>query len=360
MMEKYPGHPGVFRRGNRVTRLVTYKDPATGATRRKWVSAPGIRALPKAVAKLQREIDLGVSPEAGRSALRDFAFQRWLPEVGNDRTRKRYASLFEHHVIPHIGGLPLRDVKRAQVRTVLRGIESTSTRTMAKAALSACLGFAVREDEIVANPCRDLGLPAPDRKEARHLDLPDVHRMIELATDVGEPMEGFITLALQGGLRISEAVVIRWSDVDLESGKVRVSTSYHGRTKSGKARSFRLPASAVASLKRVKAAQRQRLFAAHGIHQGPGTCVVAGTLGQPLHPSWVRDAFTDFAKAHEFDASPHTLRHSCAILMLSNGIDPQTAAGRLGHDVATFFRTYSHFVQSADDRAAEIIDAALS
>jgi integrase len=56
----------------------------------------------------------------------------------------------------------------------------------------------------------------------------------------------------------------------------------------------------------------------------------------------------------------HSLRHTCAILLLSSGVDVKTAAGRLGHNPALLLRTYAHFVPSADRAAADRLGAALA
>jgi integrase len=52
--------------------------------------------------------------------------------------------------------------------------------------------------------------------------------------------------------------------------------------------------------------------------------------------------FRNFCAEHGFDITFHALRHSCAIAMLSSGVDVKTAAGRLGHSPRVLLATYAH------------------
>ena len=58
--------------------------------------------------------------------------------------------------------------------------------------------------------------------------------------------------------------------------------------------------------------------------------------------------------------SAHGLRHTCATLMLANGVPPKVAAERLGHsDPTLFLNLYSHVTPTMQREAAEKIGAAL-
>jgi integrase len=69
--------------------------------------------------------------------------------------------------------------------------------------------------------------------------------------------------------------------------------------------------------------------------------------------------FRPFVREHEFDVSYHGLRHTAAILLLSAGVDVKTVGGRLGMSPQILLRTYAHFVQAADQTAAERLQEAL-
>jgi site-specific recombinase XerD len=55
----------------------------------------------------------------------------------------------------------------------------------------------------------------------------------------------------------------------------------------------------------------------------------------------------------------HALRHHHASMLLSAGVSPALVAERLGHDLQTLLRTYSHVIRSDEDRVRAIVDDAL-
>lgn len=57
----------------------------------------------------------------------------------------------------------------------------------------------------------------------------------------------------------------------------------------------------------------------------------------------------------------HNLRHTCATLMLSQGVNPKIAQERLGHaTISQTMDTYSHLLPDMQDQAAAALETALS
>jgi integrase len=81
--------------------------------------------------------------------------------------------------------------------------------------------------------------------------------------------------------------------------------------------------------------------------------------GRPMDPRTFSDLFRAFTTELGFEATFHTLRHTCAALLLANGVDVKTVAERMGHDPAILLRVYAHAIKSADKAAAERLDAVL-
>lgn len=158
----------------------------------------------------------------------------------------------------------------------------------------------------------------------------------------------------------AEVCAIQWADLDFDSGRLMVRGSYWGRTKSGKPRGLTLPMAQVAELRRFRIAQAEELLRL-GIRQEDSTTVVVNAWGQPMVPKRLGEAFAAFCAGHNFDATFHSLHHTAAILMLVSGVDPKTAAGRLGHATAAFtMDRYGHYLESADREAAHRIGEMLS
>jgi integrase len=172
-------------------------------------------------------------------------------------------------------------------------------------------------------------------------------------------VEAAVLLGLAGGLRVAEVVAITWSDIDLGTGRITVGRSWWGKTKSGRSRSFTLPASTVASLRHIKMRQAETLLAV-GVRADESTHVVTKRTGEAMNPRQLSNAFAAFCEDYGYTVTFHGLRHSNAVMLLTQGVDVKTAADRLGHDPAVLLRTYAHFIPSADRAAAERLDAALA
>ncbi len=174
-------------------------------------------------------------------------------------TLRKYRSVVDGHIVPVIGDVALRDLQDDHVVTLLAGIESRSVAAYTFTVLRAALNCAVRRRLIPVHPCAAVDPPRVERDEPAFLDPARAAKMFSLAR--GERIEGAVLLGLAGGLRIAETVTVRWSDLNLATGRLTVARSWWGQTKSGKVRSFILPASAVAALRRVKMRQAEDLLA---------------------------------------------------------------------------------------------------
>jgi integrase len=177
-------------------------------------------------------------------------------------------------------------------------------------------------------------------------------------------------VALGTGMRRGELCGIRWRDVDLDAGSLRVEQSLE-QTRGGlrfkapkSARSRRtitLSPAVVAALRtHWKAQQEQRL--ALGLGKAPAEGLVFATWdGKPRHPDKLS---VDFSKAMKSIGLPHitlhSLRHTHASQLITGGMDILTVSRRLGHgSPAITLNVYGHLL-SSQDRAADITQAMLT
>ena len=77
----------------------------------------------------------------------------------------------------------------------------------------------------------------------------------------------------------------------------------------------------------------------------------------PIHPDSLTAWTEKFIKRHNLPKfSPHSLRHTNASLLIANGVNIPTVSKRLGHaNVSTTTKIYSHAIQAADEKAADIL-----
>jgi integrase len=172
----------------------------------------------------------------------------------------------------------------------------------------------------------------------------------------------FLFLATTG-CRRSEALGLRWCDVDLEAGRasirqtvtlIRHRIHVASRTKTGKGRMIELDADTVACLRSWRARQAQERLAL-GAGYEENDLVFCHPDGRPYNP----DRFS-----RKFDRRierwglrrirVHDLRHTWAVLALQAGVHIKVVSERLGHSsIAVTADIYSHVLPAMQADAAE-------
>jgi integrase len=179
------------------------------------------------------------------------------------------------------------------------------------------------------------------------------------------------------GVRLGEALALRWEDVSLDHATAHVTRAIQRielpdgtselqfvEPKSDKSyRMVVIPASIVVMLGKHRAAQnRERLLV--GARWRSGGLVFASTIGTPLDERNVRRDFVALLKAAKLPVMRlHDLRHSYATILLAAGEHPKVVQETLGHSsVQLTLDTYSHLLpdMGLKERAAARLDALLT
>ena len=173
---------------------------------------------------------------------------------------------------------------------------------------------------------------------------------------------------LGSGLRIGELVWLRWPNVDLDVGVVRVvefasTLGYDLVASVGKSqdavRTVDLDAGLVGVLEAQQELQAEERLAAERSRRA--TTSSPRRTGGPYHPQCLSRCSVATAPSSELPRlTAHGLRHTSATLMLANGVPPKVAAERLGHaDPTLFTNLYSHVTPTMQRDAANRIGEAL-
>jgi integrase len=162
-------------------------------------------------------------------------------------------------------------------------------------------------------------------------------------------------LIVSTGCRLGEILALRWSDVDLESGKMTVSRScclgpegslcsHHRRPRPGcGCSSFRR------SVLKVLKELRERNQDSELVFLGP-------KAGRPLHPSVVQHNLKRLCKRLDLpEITPHGLRHLHASLLLSNHVPVPLVSKQLGHaNPGITMKIYAHAIDPGSEVARTI------
>lgn len=264
-------------------------------------------------------------------------------------TQDQYRQLLNKHVVPVLGEVKLSKLKPAMIEALLaelRGARSASTTRSTYAAFRACMETAVRDGLVATNPVSAVDRPQASRPVARALTVAQVKSLVLAARkEEGCRIEHFVVLLATTGLRRSEALGLRWTDVDLESGKVNVNGALvrdsqglrRCQTKSAAGeREFSLAPLAVEALKRQRRAQREQRLRAGSAWIDSGY-VFTTPVGGAMEPRNVSREYAELAKkANLNDSGMHALRHSAATAWLASGkATVRDVADMLGHSSPT-------------------------
>ncbi len=235
------------------------------------------------------------------------------------------------------------------------------------APLKACLATAVEDGHLRHNPIAGVRLAVAtpkvvDGSEVEEDDTDEVkalttEQLAELVAQVGDGWHGLIVrLMAQSGIRIGEALGLRWQDVDSAAGRIRIRRRVR-RGKVGKPKSQSGTREVPVAPKLLRELTAHRLASPYS----DSTDLVFPTdTGKPCHASnlyrWLKPA----AKAAGVEwAAFHTLRHTAASRWLVSGIGIAQVSKLLGHhDPGFTLRTYIHVLPSdlpaGDELAAAV------
>jgi integrase len=237
-----------------------------------------------------------------------------------------------------------------------------------RAALSAMFATAVEDGLLRSNPVQGVRVPStgdePEEERAKALTRAELSLLL---AKLPAEWRLFFEFLAHTGLRISEAIALRWEHLDLgERPRVLVREQcVEGKRKRLKSRQGRRDVP-------LSAGMRDRLLARRrDSYRGERAAVFATTAGTELsRPNLAGRVLKPAAKAVgltvEVDGeqvawpSFHTFRHTCASLLFEAGKNVRQVSEWLGHaDPAFTLRTYVHLMDDGLG-TADFLDEAVS
>lgn len=357
------------------------RDPLTG--RRVQVTKRGFTTA-TAAARARREL-LESGPTVGApSALTvDELLDLYLDGLDADdrlsaKTRFDYRNSAASYVRPLLGMRRVRDVTPDVVLAWQRALaDGTASRRgkplaantvrLARAPLAGAFKLAVSSGLVLRSPLESTPRPKAKRSVPRHW-APEEARTF-LVSQEGDRLRPVWAFLLGSGVRIGELVWLRWSNVDLKNGFVRIvdfasTLGYELVPSAGKSRdavrTIDLDPGLIAVLRKQRAQQSEDRLRC-GSDYLESEYVFTKPAGGAFHPQWLSRVLGERSVVAELPRlTAHGLRHTSATLMLANGVPPKVAAERLGHsDPTLFMNLYSHVTPTMQREAAQKIGEAL-
>jgi integrase len=260
------------------------------------------------------------------------------------------------HLKPTLGRVRLGKLDPLQVQSFYRckldqGLPAASVLKM-HSTLSKSLKQAVRWRLVPLNVCMAVVLPRITKPEIQPLDARQMKALLKAAQSTD--LYPLWVLMATTGVRVGEALGLRWEDLDLDARTLRINrTVYRGQSCLPKTDSSR---------RTIKLSR----LATEALRQHPQQCgwVFPTSRGTTInvnslrHRSWKQL----LERAHlPSGTRRHDLRHSAATLLLCKGVPIKVVSEMLGHsDVSITLSIYAHVLPDMQDGAAEAMDDALS
>jgi len=281
-----------------------------------------------------------------------------------------YESAFRLHILPYFGKANLKAIdpesitewidvlchknilaKRKEIRTL-----SPATVNRTYRYFRACMRSAYIRGHIDKNPCRGIDLPRVEKGKVDFLQPEEVARLLD-ATEWPEKIL-FFTIAYSG-LRLGEALALRWRNIDFKNEAIVVEEAYDywGGIQSPKTATSVRAIPLLPTLLEVLEDHRSLL-------NGPGQdeLLFSHNGRKPLDPSNMRKRYDSaLRKADLRHVTIHSLRHTFASCLIACGGSVKAVQVALGHSTAMLtLDTYGHLMPADLGDAAVRVDALLS
>ena len=247
-------------------------------------------------------------------------------------------------------------VERIEAQKQPKGLSTKTVRNIHQI-ISSALKLAVEQRLIARNPADGCALPKAERKEMQTLPVEQLTSFLREAKDSGVFALYYIDLTT--GLRRGELLGLKWTDVDLVRGVLKIQRAISRqngkvveaplKTKNAY-RTLPLSADAISVLMQ----QRRKT--------GNSEWVFPSPAGGPMSPDSVLHMLQRVLKRAGLPRIRfHDLRHTFATMALQNGVDVKTVSSMLGHYSAGFtLDTYAHVTTDAQLKAAQTMGNILS
>lgn len=302
------------------------------------------------------------APTAAPGTLAEWIAE-WRP-IHESKTAKqthdRDFQAIKTHIFDRIGEVRLRELSALRVEKFLADLSrdgiSSSERKRAATTLRKVLSAAVRADRIPINPFEKVTIPKHRTAEVRPMTAEQAGHFCWVAGGWDELYDFGFRLWIDGAMRPGEWLGLQWTDLDEATATVKIQRSLEIKThtlrepKTPKSRRI-IPMSetTVAALRRMGVSGKT----------GP---MFPDTLGGHMRLSnfskWIfRPAAADAGVEW---ATPYTLRHTAASLLLSAGCSIPTVSARLGHEKSSqTLDTYAHIMPNDQSKATAALSGLL-
>jgi integrase len=314
-------------------------------------------AIRRGTLRAPSQVTLREAAEAWLAGARDGSIRNRSGDRYKPSVVRGYETSLRLRVLPELGGRKLSDIRRSDLqgfadRLLATGTDASTIRNTLMP-LRAIFRRVVARGDVGVNPTSGLELPAVRGRRDRIASPEEASKLVE---GLPERDRALWATALYGGLRRGELQALRWDDVDLATGVLRIERAWDVREGSiePKSRAGRRKVPIAAVLREQLIRHKQRRGSDGLVFGRPdGKAFDGSTVDARAKASW-REARLEPITLHE-------ARHTFASLMIAAGVNAKALATYMGHASVTItYDRYGHLMPGNEDEAAALLDAYLA
>jgi integrase len=321
---------------------------------------------------------------------KDITLSEWLDEWLinvkqdniSDKAFQSYESNCRVHIKPYLGGQKLSDLEIPLIRSFLtycknkvvcrmkkpteedlKNAKKISARTLQYiyVTLNAALEQARKDKIILENPCDTVEKPTVKPSPIKIFTDKEKIKLLNMAQKTDIEMHTMIVLALDTGARLSEFLNLKWSKVDLQTGRIVIDQATEQTKDEGakeastknaaSIRAIKLTQECLDILDKYKEIQDSQIKE-YGTHYIDNDYVFAKKDGLLIPNYEISKRFKKIALAAGLrsDAHFHETRHTLATELIEMGVNQFKVQALLGHATLDMTKRYTHLnVDSQDE-----------
>lgn len=360
--------------------VLNYTD-SLGKRKTKWISTGlTVKGNKKRAEAILMDARRNFNPEEPKVMNGDILFadymEKWLDIIKSSvavPTYASYSTTVKKIVAPYfrekevtLKNLTAKDIQEFYLRELER--VSASSVIHYHANIHKALKYAVKIDLIDVNPADKVERPKKDRYVGSFYDADEVNALFEAAK--GTKLELPILFGAFYGLRRSEAIGLKWDAIDFDQNTITIRHTVTSCDLDGKrilvAADTTKTKSSMRTLPLVPSMRERLLALREEQKENRRLCgrsyikdyvdyVCVNEIGDLIKPHYVTESFPKLLKANGLrPVRYHDLRHSCASLLLANGVPMKQIQEWLGHsDFSTTANIYAHLDYSSKLTSAD-------
>ena len=326
------------------------------------------RTQAEALAKKKAyEIEQGLTPDSDKMIVSEL-LDRWLLSSATTKNRENtiessYEPIIRLHLKPSLGHKRARALTGSHVQAMINEkMKDYAPRTVRniRAVLRKALNWAKGKKLITDNVAIGCDLPPALKPKHHTLNKNEAQRFLDALA--GHRLEALFWTLILMGVREAEAIGLRVASIDLDAGTMRVDVQIQrvGKrfqetpTKSGSDVTLAIPSILIPVLRAHLDRLAEEATYTRWRDQG---LLFPNETGGPFHASYIYKQFKKAVKRAGIDPTGirvHDLRHTCASLLISQGVHLSVVKERLRHSqISITADTYGHVFEEAQRAAAE-------